>query len=52
MNPIWTPIIIEAIKKVERRCTHCGKTSTYDRKKRGQFYNCKSCGHRFMEKGK
>jgi transposase-like protein len=33
-------------------CPHCKKTDSYVKKRRGQFYKCKNCGHRFKEKGK
>jgi hypothetical protein len=51
MNPIWTQIIVGAVKSVTKNCTHCKKTATYPAKPIGQFYTCKHCGHRFKEKG-
>ena len=52
MNPIWIQQIADAVVNVTRRCTHCGKTSKYQRKSAGQFYKCRRCGHRFKEKGR
>jgi predicted RNA-binding Zn-ribbon protein involved in translation (DUF1610 family) len=51
MNPIWTPMIHQAVKKVTKTCPHCRRTSVYSQKKTGQFYKCRKCGHRFKEKG-
>ena len=51
MNPIWQQMIFKAVKDVTRVCTHCKKAAVYQKKKKDQFYKCKSCGHRFKEKG-
>jgi DNA-directed RNA polymerase subunit RPC12/RpoP len=50
MNPHWTQIIFQTTKKASRKCAHCGKIGVYAQKKKGQFYTCKKCGHRFMER--
>ena len=50
MNPHWTQIIFQTTKKASRKCAHCGKTAVYPQKKKGQFYVCKKCGHRFKER--
>ena len=52
MNPIWAQMIFKAVKDVTRVCTHCKKAGVYKKKKQGEFYKCKFCGHRFKEKGK
>ena len=52
MNPIWTQMINKAVKGATRVCSACGKSAAYTRKKAGQFYKCKYCGHRFKEKGR
>ena len=52
MNPIWQQMIYNAVKDVMKVCTHCKKAGAYPPKKRGQFYKCKYCGHKFQEKGK
>ena len=52
MNPIWQQMIYKAVKDVMKVCTHCKKAAAYQPKKKGQFYKCKFCGHRFQEKGK
>ena len=51
MNPIWTQMISKAVREATRVCSAYGKVGTYTRKKPGQFYKCKHCGHRFKEKG-
>ena len=51
MNPIWMQMIGKAVKEATRVCSACGKAGTYTRKKAGQFYKCKHCGHKFKEKG-
>lgn len=50
-NPIWTQIIYRTVKNAMKKCPHCGKAAAYPQKRRGQFYTCKRCGHRFKEKG-
>jgi predicted RNA-binding Zn-ribbon protein involved in translation (DUF1610 family) len=50
MNPHWTQIIFQTTKKAARECAHCGKSAVYPQKKKGQFYTCKKCGHRFKER--
>lgn len=50
MNPIWTKAIVDAVKNSLKKCPHCKKVSAFSRKKAGQFYTCKNCGHRFKEK--
>ena len=52
MNPLWTQVVHDTIKRLSKKCPHCGKTATYLKKRTGQFYLCKSCGHKFKEKGK
>ena len=49
MNPIWTQIILDAIKKAVKKCPHCGKTG-YPEKQVGEFYKCANCGNQFKEK--
>lgn len=51
MNPIWTKMIVDAVEKSTKKCPHCKKVATYTRKRPGQFHQCRSCGHRFKEKG-
>jgi len=50
VNPIWTKMIVDAVGSTLKTCPHCKKTKPYSKKKNGQFYKCKSCGHRFKEK--
>ena len=50
MNPIWTKVILDAVRYSMKRCPQCKKASAYPQKRVGQFYNCKDCGHRFKEK--
>jgi len=53
MNPIWTRVIVDAVKNsMKKKCPHCKKLASYPRKQAGQFYTCKGCGHRFKEKSK
>jgi transposase-like protein len=52
MNPIWTQMIYEAARDVMKVCPHCKKADAYAKKRTGQFYKCKHCGHRFKEKGR
>lgn len=51
VNPIWTPVIFDAVKSSRKKCPHCKKVAAYPRKRVGQFHKCKRCGHRFKEKG-
>lgn len=51
MNPHWVQIIHQTVKKAAKKCTHCGKIGSYAKKRKGEFYLCKHCGHRFKEKG-
>ncbi len=51
-NPIWASVIAATIRKLSRKCPHCGKTGTYSAKQPGQFHTCHHCGHRFKEKEK
>ena len=51
MNPIWTQVIVGAVKSVTKKRPHCQKTATYPPKPIGHFYTCKGCRHRFKEKG-
>jgi transposase len=51
VNPIWTKMIVDAVENTTKTCPHCKKVATYTRKRPGQFHKCKSCGHRFKEKG-
>jgi hypothetical protein len=50
VTPIWTKLIVDAALKIRKTCTHCKRSATYQRKKPGQFYKCRHCGHRFKEK--
>ena len=50
MNPIWTHLVYDAAQSVMRVCTTCKKAAEYRRKRAGQFYKCRYCGHRFQEK--
>jgi len=50
MNPHWIQIISATVKKASKRCPHCGKSAVYALKKKGQFYTCKKCWHRFKER--
>ncbi len=52
MNPHWTQLVHHTLKRLTRVCPHCGRKAVYEGKKTGQFYTCKKCGHRFMEKSK
>jgi len=53
MTPILTKAIVDGVARAMRKkCPHCKKSATYPRKRAGQFYQCKQCGHRFKEKGK
>ena len=51
VNPIWTKMIVDAVERATKTCTHCKRVATYPKKRPGQFYTCKHCGHRFKEKG-
>jgi hypothetical protein len=51
MNPIFSKVIFDTVRKITRLCSHCHKTAAYKPKRYGQFYKCKHCGHRFKEKG-
>ena len=52
MNPIWTHLINDATRQIKRVCTHCRRAGKYAKKRAGQFYKCRYCGHRFQEKKK
>lgn len=52
MNPLLTSSIYGTVKALIKKCPHCAKAALYPAKRRGQFYKCKKCGHRFKEKGK
>jgi len=51
MNPIWTQVLLNAVKYAMKQCPQCRKAAAYPQKRAGQFYKCKNCGHRFKEKG-
>lgn len=50
-NPLWVASIAATLKKLSKKCPHCGRRASYPRKEQGQFYTCKHCGHRFKEYG-
>jgi ribosomal protein L37AE/L43A len=52
VTPIWTKLIVDAVKKSVKTCPHCQRKGTYERKRPGQFHKCRHCGHRFKEKQK
>ena len=52
MNPVFAQVVYDTVKRLSKKCTHCKKVGTYPKKQLGQFYQCKTCGHRFKEKGK
>jgi DNA-directed RNA polymerase subunit M/transcription elongation factor TFIIS len=51
VNPIWTKVIVDAVRNTMKKCPHCKKKAAYAQKQPGHFYTCKACGHRFKEKG-
>ena len=51
MNPIMVKVIVDAVASAMKKCPHCKKRSAHPKKRAGQFYTCKRCGHRFKEKG-
>jgi len=52
VNPLYASAIINAIRETDKKCPHCGKTLKYIEKHPGQFYKCKHCSKRFMERGR
>ena len=50
MTPIWTALLYDGTQSVMRICTQCKNAAEYIRKRAGQFYKCRFCGHRFQEK--
>jgi transposase-like protein len=52
MNPYNVAVAINTIKEAMKQCPHCGRSNVYEKKKPGQFYQCKNCLHRFKERGR
>ena len=50
VNPLWTKVIVDTVNSSMKTCPQCKKVAAYPRKRAGQVYKCKRCGHRFKEK--